>query len=101
MTATEKGAMDQTSIVARDQTIPIHRLAAAGLRVLAVMILVGGLLVSAIYWIVEWQTPPLPWPLAAVILLQILFAVAIVSWFGFSGVAPACCETSSRRTILS
>lgn len=82
MTATEKGAMDQTIIVAHDQTIPIHRLAAAGLRVLAVMILVGGVLVSAIYWIVEWQTPPLPWPLAAVILLQILFAVAIVSWFG-------------------
>jgi xanthosine utilization system XapX-like protein len=73
--------MDHNSMMARDQAIPIQRLAAAGLRVLAVMILVGGLLVSAIYWVVEWQTPPLPWPLAAVILLQILFAGAIVSWF--------------------
>jgi len=67
--------------VARDQTIPIQRLAAAGLRVLALMILVGGILLSAIYWIVEWQTPPLPWPIAAVVLLQILFAVAIAAWF--------------------
>ncbi len=65
----------------RDQTIPIQRLAGAGLRVLAVMILVGGVLISATYWVIDWQTPPLPWPLAAVILLQILFAVAIASWF--------------------
>ena len=81
MTTTKNNLVDRNSIVARDQTIPIQRLAAAGLRVLAVMILVGGVLVSAIYWIVEWQTPPLPWPLAAVVLLQILFAVAIASWF--------------------
>lgn len=64
-----------------DQAIPIQRLAAVGLRVLAVMVLVGGALVSAIYWVVEWQTPPLPWPLTAVILLQILFAIAIAAWF--------------------
>ena len=63
-----------------DQAIPIERFAAAGLRVLAVMILLGGVLISAVYWVVEWQTPPLPWPLAAVILLQILFAVAIAAW---------------------
>ena len=81
MTATKKNSTDQNSILTRDQTIPIQRLAAAGFRVLAGMIVVGGLLVSAIYWIVDWQTPPLPWPLAAVILLQILFAVAIASWF--------------------
>jgi hypothetical protein len=81
VTATNNNSLDRQSVVAHDQTIPIQRLAAAGLRALAVMIVVGGILVSAIYWIVEWQTPPLPWPLAAVILLQILFAVAIASWF--------------------
>lgn len=81
MTATNNNSLDRQSVVAHDQTIPIQRLAAAGLRALAVMIVVGGILVSAIYWIVEWQTPPLPWPLAAVVLLQILFAVAIASWF--------------------
>ncbi|MFO8152579.1 hypothetical protein [Thioalkalivibrio sp.] len=64
-----------------DQVVPIQRLASAGLRVIAVMVLVAGALVSAIYWVVEWQTPPLPWPLAAVILLQILFAIAIALWF--------------------
>lgn len=63
-----------------DQAIPIQRFAAAGLRVLAVMTVVGGVLFSAIYWVVEWQTPPLPWPLTAVILLQILLAVAIACW---------------------
>lgn len=73
--------MDDNTGVAHDQAIPIQRLAATGLRVLAVMILVGGVLVSAIYWVVEWQTPPLPWPVAAVILLQILFAMTIASWF--------------------
>ena len=77
----QRNPSDQKSIMTRNQTIPIQRLAAAGLRVLAIMILVGGILVSAIYWIVEWQTPPLPWPVAAVILLQILFAAAIASWF--------------------
>jgi hypothetical protein len=81
VTATKKNASDQNSVVALDKTIPIQRLAAAGLRALALMIVVGGILLSAIYWIVEWQTPPLPWPLAAVVLLQILFAVAIASWF--------------------
>lgn len=67
-------------MMSTDQAIPIERFAAAGLRVLAVMILVGGVLISAIYWVVEWQTPPLPWPLAAVILLQVLFGVAIAAW---------------------
>ncbi|MFO8004659.1 hypothetical protein [Thioalkalivibrio sp.] len=81
MTTTKDNSLDHNSIVARDQTIPIQRLAGAGLRVLAVMILVGGVLISATYWVIDWQTPPLPWPLAAVILLQILFAVAIASWF--------------------
>ena len=81
MTATDNDSLDRHNVVAHEQTIPIQRLAAAGLRALALMIVVGGLLVSAIYWIVEWQTPPLPWPLAAVVLLQILFAVAIASWF--------------------
>ncbi len=63
-----------------DQAIPIQGFAAAGLRVFAVMILVGGILASTIYWVAHWQMPSLPWPLSAVILLQILFAVAIVSW---------------------
>jgi hypothetical protein len=81
VTATKKNASDQNSIMTRDQTIPIQRIAAAGLRALALMGLVGGILVAAIYWIVEWQTPPLPWPMAAVVLLQILFAVAIAAWF--------------------
>lgn len=81
MTATNNHSLDRHSVVALEQTIPIQRLAAAGLRALALMILVGGILVSAIYWIVEWQTPPLPWPIAAVVLLQILFAAAIASWF--------------------
>jgi hypothetical protein len=81
VTTTKNNSLDHNSMVARDQAIPIQRLAAAGLRALAVMILVGGMLTSAIYWVIDWQTPPLPWPLAAVILLQILFAVAIASWF--------------------
>jgi hypothetical protein len=76
-----KNRMDHDGIVTPDQAIPIQRFAAAGLRVLAVMILVGGILVSAIYWVVEWQTPRFPWPLAAVIPLKILFAITIASWF--------------------
>ncbi len=63
-----------------DPAIPIERFAAAGLRMLAVMVLVGGILASVIYWVVDWVTPPLPWPLAAVVLLQILFGVAVASW---------------------
>lgn len=81
MTVTNNNSLDPESMLTRDQTIPIQRIAAAGLRVLALMILVGGILLSAIYWIVEWQMPPLPWPIAAVVLLQILFALAIASWF--------------------
>lgn len=63
-----------------DHAIPIQRFAAGGLRLLAVMTVVSGALFSAIYWVVEWQTPPLPWPLTAVILLQILLAVAVACW---------------------
>jgi len=36
-----------------DPAIPIERFAAAGLRMLAVMILVGGILASVIYWVVD------------------------------------------------
>lgn len=60
--------------------LPIQRLAGWGLRGIAILAALGGLLGSVVFWALARATQELPWPLVSLVLLQILFAAAVVAW---------------------
>ncbi|WP_018948738.1 hypothetical protein [Thioalkalivibrio sp. ALMg11] len=61
-------------------TLPLQRLAGWGLRGIAVLTGLGGLLASVAFWALAQETLEVPSPIASLVLLQILFAVAVVAW---------------------
>ena len=60
--------------------LPIQRLAAWGLRGIACLTAVGGVVASVGLWALARETQQVPWPVASLVLLQILFAAAVVAW---------------------
>lgn len=60
--------------------LPLQRLAGWGLRGIAVLTGLGGLLTSVTLWTLAQETPQVPWPVASLVLLQALFAVAVLAW---------------------
>lgn len=60
--------------------LPLQRLAAWGLRGFAFLTALGGLLASVAFWVLALETPEVPWPTLALVLLQGLFAIAVVAW---------------------
>jgi len=66
------------------EQVRIQRLATWGLRGVAALTVLGGVLASAAFWVLVWRTwSTAPWPtesLVASALLQVLFAIAVVVW---------------------
>ncbi len=67
-----------------NEQIRIQRLAAWGLRGIALLTAVGGVLASAAFWALLWRTwPAVPWlatSLVGAVALQVLFAIAAAVW---------------------
>ncbi|MBS3800365.1 MAG: hypothetical protein KGY40_05185 [Thioalkalivibrio sp.] len=72
--------MADPSTPATGGPLPIQHLAAWGLRGVALLTALAGILASITFWALAWQTPEWSWPLTALVLLQILFAAALVTW---------------------
>ncbi|WP_024326335.1 hypothetical protein [Thioalkalivibrio sp. AKL19] len=62
--------------------LPLQRLAGWGLRGFAILTGLAGLLASGAFWTLAQETWQLPWPTISLVVLQILFAIAILAWAG-------------------
>ncbi len=62
--------------------LPLQRLAGWGLRGFSILTGLAGLLASGAFWALAQETRQLPWPTISLVVLQILFAIAIVAWAG-------------------
>lgn len=78
---------DQANPVQADPAgadLAVQRLAASGLRVFAVTVVLAGLAASVLFWLVVFRSPgPLHWlrdALAAGIALQLLFLATLAAW---------------------
>lgn len=73
--ALSEGTVDSTA-----GALPLQRVAGWGLRGIAGLIGLAGLLASGAFWVLAWETQQVPWPIISLVLLQILFAAALVAW---------------------